>query len=70
MVPIFIPALRERPEDIPLLAEHFLRMFNRDNLRNLRFSDRATAVLGIMQLPRERPGAGELRAARGDANSG
>jgi Nif-specific regulatory protein len=30
VVPIFIPALRERPEDIPLLAEHFLRIFNRD----------------------------------------
>ena len=27
VVPIQIPPLRERPEDIPVLAEHFLRMF-------------------------------------------
>ena len=27
VVPINIPPLRERPEDIPVLAEHFLRMF-------------------------------------------
>ncbi len=27
VVPIHVPALRERPEDIPLLAKHFLRYF-------------------------------------------
>jgi DNA-binding NtrC family response regulator len=27
VVPIYIPALRERPEDIPVLAEHFLKRF-------------------------------------------
>jgi PAS domain S-box-containing protein/TyrR family helix-turn-helix protein len=29
VVPIHIPPLRERPEDIPLLTEHFLTKFNR-----------------------------------------
>jgi transcriptional regulator with PAS, ATPase and Fis domain len=31
VVPIDIPPLRERKEDIPDLAEHFLQRFNRDN---------------------------------------
>ena len=51
MVPIFIPALRERPEDIPLLAEHFLRIFNLDNLRSLHFTERAIAILASCSFP-------------------
>jgi len=34
-VPIYIPALRERPEDVPLLAAHFLRVYNREFQRTL-----------------------------------
>jgi Nif-specific regulatory protein len=32
---IVVPGLRKRPEDIPLLAEHFLRWFNADTGRRL-----------------------------------
>jgi len=38
VVSIFIPPLRERREDIPLLVEHFLERFNRENKRNIRIS--------------------------------
>jgi transcriptional regulator with GAF, ATPase, and Fis domain len=34
--PIHIPPLRERPEDIPLLAVHFLEMFNQKLGKNLK----------------------------------
>jgi len=35
VVPIDLPSLRERKEDIPLLIEHFLRIYNDKNGRNL-----------------------------------
>ncbi len=31
VVPILLPPLRERPEDIGLLAQEFLRLFNEEN---------------------------------------
>ena len=31
VIPIFLPSLRERKEDIPLLAHHFLRKYNQQN---------------------------------------
>jgi len=30
VIPIFVPALKERREDIPLLLEHFLNIYNRE----------------------------------------
>jgi Nif-specific regulatory protein len=36
VVEIRVPPLRERPDDVPLLAEHFLRRFVRDTGRKIR----------------------------------
>lgn len=35
VVPVFLPALREKREDIPLLVEHFLKKYNQDNRRTV-----------------------------------
>jgi Nif-specific regulatory protein len=51
VVPIFIPALRERRQDIPELAAHFLKAFNRENERKLRFSDQAMRVITSCNYP-------------------
>ncbi len=42
VVPIFIPALRERKEDLPFLIQHFLEKANRENNKQVkRISDEA-----------------------------
>ncbi|SLN60262.1 nitrogen assimilation response regulator NtrX [Roseisalinus antarcticus] len=52
VVPISVPSLEERREDIPLLAEHFLRMFNRTQGLPLRMlADDARALLQTMVWP-------------------
>jgi len=35
VIPIHLPPLRERPEDIPLLVGHFLEKYNREAARNV-----------------------------------
>ncbi|MBI1977805.1 MAG: nif-specific transcriptional activator NifA, partial [Candidatus Omnitrophica bacterium] len=42
VIPIFLPSLRERKEDLPLLVQHFLEKANRENGKNVkRVSDEA-----------------------------
>src|SRR5438874_1581721 len=46
VIPIFVPALRDRQEDIPLLADHFMADFAREYGRRLKnFEPEARAVL-------------------------
>ncbi|HTR44306.1 MAG TPA: nif-specific transcriptional activator NifA [Thermodesulfovibrionales bacterium] len=45
VVPIFLPPLRERREDMPPLLEFFLQRFNEENGKNVSMSPEALAVL-------------------------
>ena len=45
VVPIFMPALRARKEDIPLLIEYFLGKFNKENVKDVAISPDALRVL-------------------------
>ncbi len=52
VVPLQIPPLRDRPTDIPLLAEHFLSVYLEQNgLRQRFFSPEALLVLQRFQWP-------------------
>ena len=43
VIPIFVPPLRERQEDIPLFADHFMRVFAREYGRRLKSLDASAA---------------------------
>jgi two-component system nitrogen regulation response regulator NtrX len=59
VIPISVPPLRERAEDIPLLADHFMAEFAREYGRRLKtFEPAATAVL------QEYPWPGNVRELR------
>lgn len=46
VLPMTIPPLRQRPEDIPVLADHFLKRFNREIKKQIRgFTDGAMEEL-------------------------
>lgn len=45
IVPIILPPLRERKEDIPLLVENFLERFNKLNNKSVKLTERALRVL-------------------------
>ena len=51
VVTIALPPLRERKEDIPLLADFFLARFNRENGRDLTLDSRALELLGRCNWP-------------------
>jgi Nif-specific regulatory protein len=51
VVNIQLPPLRERREDIPAMAQHFLERFNRENVRTARFSPGAVRVLSSCYWP-------------------
>lgn len=52
VVPIFLPSLRERKEDIPLLVKHFLEKANPENKKNVRYvSDEAMKYLMSYSWP-------------------
>lgn len=52
VLPLTIPPLRTRREDIPLLAEHFLTALSASNDRvSMRFSDGARAALAAHSFP-------------------
>jgi len=59
VIPIVVPPLRERPDDIPLLVQHFVKRFGEEhNLRARRFDPRA---LEALQRYRWRGNIRELR---------
>ena len=52
VIPIHLPPLRDRRDDIPLLAQFFLRKFARNNEKqNMRFSDEAMKRLSRYAWP-------------------
>jgi Nif-specific regulatory protein len=52
VVPIHLPPLRERKEDVPLLAHHFLAKYSKENAKELRgFTPEAMARLTAFDWP-------------------
>jgi len=51
VVSIQLPPLRERREDIPAMAQHFLDRFNQENVRTTHFSPAAMRVLSSCYWP-------------------
>lgn len=59
VIPIYVPPLRERPEDIPVLVRHFCELFSREgSFRLKRFT---SAAMELMQQHRWKGNIRELR---------
>ena len=66
VVHVHIPPLRERPEDVPVLAEHFLAMFAQSmNRRPMTFSSRRARGARVLRVAGQRARAAERDRARG-----
>jgi two-component system nitrogen regulation response regulator NtrX len=61
VIPIQVPPLRERPDDIPLLVRHYMDYFSREN--NTRAKRITNAALEAMQRSRWKGNIRELRNA-------
>ena len=59
VIPIHVPPLRERPEDIPLLVRHYMDYFSREN--NVRPKRITPAALDALQRYRWKGNIRELR---------
>jgi two-component system nitrogen regulation response regulator NtrX len=59
VIPIQVPSLRERPDDIPLLVRHYMEYFSREN--NTRPKRMTSAALEAMQRHRWKGNIRELR---------
>jgi two-component system nitrogen regulation response regulator NtrX len=59
VIPIHVPPLRDRPDDIPLLVKHFLNQLSREN--NLRPKQMTVAALDLLKRYRWRGNIRELR---------
>ncbi len=51
VIPLFLPSLRDRGEDIPILIEHFLEAFNKENKRSVALDKNALQVFLSYQWP-------------------
>jgi two-component system nitrogen regulation response regulator NtrX len=59
VIPVYVPPLRERPDDVPQLVRHFMEHFSRDN--NVRPKRITPAALETLQRHRWKGNIRELR---------
>ena len=70
VLPIQMPALRERATDIPLLAQHFIERFSRDLKKRVALAPAALDALCAHAWPGQRARAAELPGTRRAAGRG